>query len=327
VTFAALVQLGPSYRFPHGGARHGYRDGPVWYGDLFLKGYGDPTLGTLGLKRLAAQLRELGIRRVTGRVLGDESWFDARRIVPTWEPQFYVYESPPLSALAVDRDRYHGLVGREPALAAAAELQELLHARGIVAGRPGVGRAPAGAFALASLYSDPLPDVLAFMDRESDNYTAELVLKELGAEVGDGGTSAAGAAVVRRVLAERDVPLGGVRIVDGSGLSRADRLTARALSAILVQSWIDPDLRDPVWRALAVAGVNGTLEDRLRRAPARGVVHAKTGTTGVASALSGFVRDRYAFAVIQNGHPISTYWARTAQDRFAQALAREAALP
>jgi D-alanyl-D-alanine carboxypeptidase/D-alanyl-D-alanine-endopeptidase (penicillin-binding protein 4) len=305
----------------------GYRDGPVWYGDVFLKGYGDPTLTTLGLKRLAAQLRELGIRRVTGRVLGDESWFDARRIVPTWEPQFYVYESPPLSALAVDRDRYHGLVGREPALAAAAELQELLHARGIAAGRPGVGRAPAGAFALASVNSDPLPDVLAFMDRESDNYTAELMLKELGAEVGDGGTSAAGAAVVRRVLAERDVPLGGVRIVDGSGLSRADRLTARALAAILVQSWIDPDLRDPVWRALAVAGVNGTLEDRLRRAPARGVVHAKTGTTGVASALSGFVRDRYAFAVIQNGHPISTYWARTAQDRFAQALAREAALP
>ena len=48
---------------------------------------------------------------------------------------------------------------------------------------------------------------------------------------------------------------------------------------------------------------------------------AKTGTTRTASALSGFVRDRYVFAVLQNGRPISTYWARLAQDRFATALA------
>ena len=48
---------------------------------------------------------------------------------------------------------------------------------------------------------------------------------------------------------------------------------------------------------------------------------AKTGTTSAASALSGFVRDRYVFAILQNGRPISTYWARLAQDRFATALA------
>jgi D-alanyl-D-alanine carboxypeptidase/D-alanyl-D-alanine-endopeptidase (penicillin-binding protein 4) len=171
------------------------------------------------------------------------------------------------------------------------------------------------------VYSAPLPEIVAFMDRESDNFTAELLLKELGAEVGAAGTSAAGAAVVMRALASAGIPTAGVRIVDGSGLSLGDRLTARAVSALLLVAWNDFDLHEPLLRALPVAGVNGTLEDRMRRAPARGVVRAKTGTTSAASALSGYVPGRYAFAVIQNGRPVATYAARSAQDRFAQALA------
>jgi len=75
--------------------------------------------------------------------------------------------------------------------------------------------------------------------------------------------------------------------------------------------------------ALPVAGVNGTLEDRLRARPARGNVFAKTGTTSEASALSGYVRDRFAFAVLQNGSPISSWWARVAQDRFVAVLAAQ----
>lgn len=325
VTFAALRELGPYYRFRTEVIGRGYQDGPVWVGDLVLKGYGDPTLSSQGLTRLAAQLREAGIRRVTGRVLGDESWFDARRTVAGWRPGYYIFESAPLSALVVDGDWYRGRMAREPALAAATRFAEVLHARGLQTGTASTGRASADDFALATVYSDPLPAVLATMDRESDNFIAELMLKTLGAEAGDAGTSAAGAAVVTRALREAEIPLRGVRIVDGSGLSRSDRITPRALAAILVASWVDPDLRDPVWSALAVAGVNGTLDRRLTTAPARGAVRAKTGTTAVASALSGYVRDRYVFAVVQNGRPVATYWARAAQDRFAQALARAAA--
>ena len=73
--------------------------------------------------------------------------------------------------------------------------------------------------------------------------------------------------------------------------------------------------------ALPVAGVSGTLEGT----PAlgcRGRVLAKTGTTNAASALSGYVTGRYAFAILQNGHPVVDWWARRAQDRFALALAR-----
>src|SRR5205823_10806522 len=121
------------------------------------------------------------------------------------------------------------------------------------------------------------------------NFTAELITKELGAEVGTAGTTAAGAAVVVRDLAAAGIPLAGVRIVDGSGLSLEDRLTARALSTLLLTAWDSPALQQPFWSALSVAGVNGTLEDRMRRRPARGAVHAKTGTTSQASALSGYV--------------------------------------
>jgi serine-type D-Ala-D-Ala carboxypeptidase/endopeptidase (penicillin-binding protein 4) len=159
------------------------------------------------------------------------------------------------------------------------------------------------------------------MDRDSDNFIAEELLKTLGAEAGDGGTTAAGAAIVMRDLVAAGIPQAGVRIVDGSGLSLDDRLTARVISLLLTYAWNDPDLRQPVWAALPVAGISGTLEDRMERAPARGVVRAKTGTTDRASALAGYVRDRYAFVVIENGRPIATSAARKAQDRFATALA------
>ncbi|MGH3131026.1 MAG: D-alanyl-D-alanine carboxypeptidase, partial [Gaiellaceae bacterium] len=145
----------------------------------------------------------------------------------------------------------------------------------------------------------------------------------LGAVQSGRGTTAAGAAVVRQVLAAAGIPLGGVRVDDGSGLSLRDRLTADALVTILVAAWDDPLLRGSFLASLAVAGENGTLEHRLRKAPVRGQVFAKTGTTSLASALAGYVTGRYAFAVLQNGPPLSTWWCRQAQDRFVTVLAGE----
>ena len=288
VTYAALVSLGVGYRFRTEVVSPGFQDGATWHGNVYLKGLGDPTLTSLGLKRLAAQLKRAGIERIDGRVVGDESWFDQRRTAPGWKSSFFLFESPPLSALVVDHGVYHGRLSLQPALAAAGRFKQLLRARGIVAGRASVGRAPTGAYALAHVESAALPKVLQEMDRDSDNLTAELMLKQLGAELGGGGTTAAGAAVALHDLAAAGVPLAGVRIADGSGLSLDDRLTARALVSLLVAAWNNPELRAVFWRSLAVAGENGTLENRMERAPARGVVRAKTGTTNQASALSGY---------------------------------------
>ncbi len=321
VSFTALRELGPSYRFRTELLGSGYQEDRVWHGDVFLKGFGDPTLTSFQLDGLATQLSELGIVRIAGRVYGDESWFDAQRTAPGWKSSFFIGECPPLSALIVDRAWYDHHTAHQPALAAAGRFKVLLRTHGIASGVVGLARAPDDAYALAQVESDPLSEVVAEMDRESDNFSAEMLLKDVGAEVGDAGTTAAGAAIVVRDLTAAEVPLDGVRIVDGSGLSLDDRLTARALAALLVAVWNDPDVRDPFWRSLPVAGVSGTLETRLREGPARGAVRAKTGTTDRASALSGYVGDRYGFAVLQNGWPVSAWSARKAQDRFATALA------
>jgi PBP4 family serine-type D-alanyl-D-alanine carboxypeptidase len=174
---------------------------------------------------------------------------------------------------------------------------------------------------LASVSSPPLLHLLRAVNRESDNFTAEILLKHLGAVRGGQGSTPAGAAVVREALRAGGVSLAGVRIADGSGLSLLDRLTADALVDILAAAWADPLLRGSFLASLAVAGRNGTLENRLRRPPVVGQVFAKTGTTFRASALSGFVVGRYAFAVLQNGPPLSPWWCRQAQDRFVTVLA------
>jgi len=269
-------------------------------------------------------VRAAGIRRVSGSVLGDESYFDSRRTAPGWKSSFYINDSAPLSALTVDRTWFHTHHSRAPAAAAASLFKDALRKQGVIVTGPALrGIANPDAQPLGAVLSPPLSQIVRFMDRESDNFTAELLLKQLGAADGAVGTSARGAAQVRATLNEAGIPVAGVRIVDGSGLSQLDRLTARAIVGILQAAWNQPELKPSFVAALAVAGRSGTLRDRLRGSPARGVVLAKTGTTAIASALSGFVRKRYAFSVLENGHPISSWWARRAQDRFATVLASQ----
>jgi D-alanyl-D-alanine carboxypeptidase/D-alanyl-D-alanine-endopeptidase (penicillin-binding protein 4) len=296
VTYTALETLGPDFQVETDVLGQGGLVGTTWRGPLILQGHGDPTLSRADLNTLARQVRAAGIRKVAGAVLGDESYFDSRRTAPGWKPSFYINQSAPLSALTVDRTWFHTYHSPAPAAAAAALFKDALRAQGVlVTGRAVRGTASGDAQELGQVLSPPLAV----------------------------GTTAAGAAQVRTALADAGIPLAGVRIVDGSGLSPLDRLTARALVGILQAGWEDPTIRAPFVSALAVAGRSGTLKDRLRTPPARGVVLAKTGTTSVASALSGFVRQRYVFSVLQNGSPVSYWWARRAQDRFATVLARQ----
>jgi D-alanyl-D-alanine carboxypeptidase/D-alanyl-D-alanine-endopeptidase (penicillin-binding protein 4) len=324
ITFAALETLGPDYQIETDVLGKGELVGTTWRGPLVLQGHGDPTLSHADLSQLARQVRAAGIRKVVGAVLGDESYFDSRRTAPGWKASFYINESAPLSALTVDRTWFHTHHSRVPAAAAAALFKEALGRQGVVVtGRAVRGAASGDVQQLAEVLSPPLAQIVRFMDRESDNFTAELLLKQLGAASGAVGTTEGGAALVRTALATAGIPLVGVRIVDGSGLSPLDRLTASALVGILRAAWEDPQIRTPFVSALAVAGRSGTLMHRMRWPPARGFVLAKTGTTSVASALSGFVRQRYVFSILQNGHPVSSFWARRAQDRFATVLASQ----
>ncbi|MGA9762951.1 MAG: D-alanyl-D-alanine carboxypeptidase/D-alanyl-D-alanine-endopeptidase [Gaiellaceae bacterium] len=321
ITLAALTRLGPGYRISTEVLGEGEQQGSEWVGDLVLKGYGDPDLSTGDLKQLARQVRAAGIRSVSGDLIADESFFDRSRTAPGWKSSYLINECAPLSALSLDRGH---VTSASPPLVAARAFAQLLASRGVTVNgeaRPGV--ASADALQIALVESPPLWKLLRFMDRESDNYSAEMLLKQVGANENDQGTTANGAAAVASVLTDAGIPMAGVRIVDGSGLSLRDRLTAAALSQLLVAAWDDTTVRSPFIGSLSIAGRVGTLSHRLRVGPAHGNVYAKTGTTNSASALSGYVRDRYAFVILQNGSPVAAARARAAQDRFVTVLATQ----
>jgi D-alanyl-D-alanine carboxypeptidase/D-alanyl-D-alanine-endopeptidase (penicillin-binding protein 4) len=331
VAVTALDRLGPTFRIPTKVLGQGQLEANgVWRGRLYLKGYGNPALKTHGLNRLVNKLQAKGIVKVTGAIAGDESYFDRIRVGPGWKPSYYKEESPPLSALVVNRARIDGHIASDPARAAALLFKRRLVAAGIkVGGRVIKAAARPDATLLGRVRSPAVRRLVRRMDLVSDNFYAEMLLKKLGAVVRESGTTAAGARVVRAELRQRGVSMTGVRIADGSGLSDYDRLTAKAVAMLLISAVSDDAIRGPFVASLPIAGVSGTLEDRMKNPPAYRHVYAKTGTTDRASALSGYVTNgalspRYVFAILQNGNPIPWWYARQAQDRFAQVLARAA---
>ena len=146
--------------------------------------------------------------------------------------------------------------------------------------------------------SEPLSDLLRDMWLPSDNLAAELLLREIGF-VHDGapGTTAHGLAAERAWLAAHGVDATAYALADGSGLSTYDRITPRALVAILRAAWDGP-YRDAVLDALPVAGVRGTLASSFAGTPAQGHVFAKTGTLAHVAALAGYAANAAHGAVI-----------------------------
>ena len=310
-------------------------DTGVWRGDLYLVGGGDPTFGSSGfaqraygaqgasVEALAEQLERAGVRRVAGRVYGDESRFDALRGGPESGYRTSIWVGP-LSALAFNR----GLAAESgtsfqatPAAFVAARLTDALRRRGIsVRDRPAAGPAPRAADTLAAVRSPPMSRLIALTNKPSDNYLAEMLLKDLALQAGGRGTTAAGA----RIAAGFASRIGGrpARLADGSGLSRANRASPYRIVRLLL-ALRERDDYAAFLRSLAVAGRDGTLAPRMRRGPARGHCRGKTGTLSNVSALSGYCRarsgDTYVFSILMNG--VDPYGARGLQDRMLQALA------
>lgn len=292
-------------------------DGSTVKGNLYMVGGGDPLLTT---RRYAAQLRfpdqpqtdldavadkvvATGIRQVTGSIVGDASRYDSERGVPSWPSRYFAQaQVAPLSALLVD-DGWAPGVGPagDPALQAAAVMTELLRARGVVVdGAPSTGAAPGDATALLDVPSLTIGQLAAQALSFSDNTTAELLLKEIGRVKGNVGSTAAGVDAVMKWAADRSLPLEGVKIVDGSGLSPENRLTCALLTVALGTE--GPE--SVVAGGLAVPGQPGTLHDRFLQPPLRDSVRAKTGTLNGVSALSGWLKTTsglpIAFSMIIN---------------------------
>jgi D-alanyl-D-alanine carboxypeptidase/D-alanyl-D-alanine-endopeptidase (penicillin-binding protein 4) len=317
-TSTALLRLGPDTTFDTVVRVAGRIDAfGVVHGNLYLVGGGDPTFGDDDIGRLAAQVALAGITRVKGRVVGDESYFDTLRGVPSsgyaWSP-----DVEPLSSLAYDRDVAHHSYVSAPAVRAAQALTDALRRRHIKVGRSPIRRStPAGARRVAVVRSPPLKTFIRLTNQPSDNFYAETLIKDLGARLGRGGTTAAGAAVVRRQAARLGLH---PRVYDGSGLSRSDRSSPRHVVSLLRDMMRHPGFT----QSLAVTGRSGTLADRLRHAPASGRCRGKTGTLRDASNIAGFCRTLHGhtvlFAILMNAvYPPS---AHVLQDRMVQAIVR-----
>ena len=338
VTTAAVLQTwGAAHRIPTQvlAATAPSSDG-VLHGDLYLRGLGDPSLSTLSYQRevielktssvqgLARRLKALGLRRVHGAVVGDESFFDSLRVGVGWNPGEQD-DCGRLSALSVDEALHNGNRIKDPPLQAARALTAALRQDGIkVDDAPGTGVTPAGASLLVQQLSAPMGRLLRHMDKESDNFFAETLVKGLGRDLYGEGSTDAGVQPGREVLAQLDAPLGSFAIVDGSGLSYADRLTTDDLVRLLVAMYRRPDF-PTFYNALSVAGRDGTLEYRMRGTAAQGNAHAKTGSLDIAASLSGYVTSAdghlLAFSMLCNA-PQLNYWNTTSTyDAMVAALA------
>ncbi|MEX2288843.1 MAG: D-alanyl-D-alanine carboxypeptidase/D-alanyl-D-alanine-endopeptidase, partial [Mycobacteriales bacterium] len=290
VGVSALVALGPTARLRTEVARRALPVNGRLDGDLWLVAGGDPYLTMLGLRALARDVRAAGITVVTGDVRLDDSRYDPRRTAAGWKPSFMPRQAGPLSAMAVDGNRWRTDQAflRDPAFPAAVRFRDFLRAEGVtVSGTVRRERRPAGAVTVAERVSGPIPAVVRRALKDSDNFAAELLLKEVGRVVRGDGSSAGGVTAMRDVLGRQAVPVG--RSSDGSGLSADNRQTT-AGQVLLLQA-ADSSGSGPQFRAsLPVGCRDGTLRRRYCGTAADGRVTAKTGTLAGVRALSGYTR-------------------------------------
>ncbi|HMF61848.1 MAG TPA: D-alanyl-D-alanine carboxypeptidase/D-alanyl-D-alanine-endopeptidase [Vicinamibacterales bacterium] len=163
---------------------------------------------------------------------------------------------------------------------------------------------------LASTPSPPLREIAIVLMKVSQNLYAETLLKALGAARGGLGTAEGGRVAVRAVFDAWGVPRDAYTMYDGSGLSRYDYVTARALTTVLEHMYRDPRHRDAFLATLPIAGRDGTLASRLDHTRAAGNALAMTGSISNVRSLSGFVRTRddetLVFSILANGFPIAS---------------------
>ncbi|MFN2421157.1 MAG: D-alanyl-D-alanine carboxypeptidase/D-alanyl-D-alanine-endopeptidase [Gemmatimonadota bacterium] len=404
-TASALDRLGPDFQY----TTSLYADGTVLpngtlTGDLILVGRGDPAISgrfygdstTYVFDRMAQGLREKGIRRVTGRLIGDTSYFDDRLVGPGWESgNLLWWYGARASALAFNDNVV--TVEVRPGSYAGAPAEVLFHPhtddlvvdnRVVTAGRRGGrsvgirrrpeiggyeiwGRVALGgppvrhvvavdnppAFVLSVLrdrleragiqvagedqvvwqrgqltrrrwtllvsHTSPrMIDLVRVVNKSSQNFFAEQILKTLGAVFHSEGSFQGGAKVVHATLQGLGVSSRSLVVTDGSGLSRWNLVTARTTAELLVAMRYHPYFGE-YYASLLIAGYDGDPR-RLDAPEALGNVHSKTGTLRGVSALSGYVTtsdgELVAFSVISNG--LGKGSAIAVEDAVAERLAR-----
>jgi D-alanyl-D-alanine carboxypeptidase/D-alanyl-D-alanine-endopeptidase (penicillin-binding protein 4) len=261
-------------------------------------------------------------------------------VAPVVMPADTSLPRPPRPSLTIRKDTLNGdvLVGgsivamdsatlvvthRDPSAAFIAAFREALALKGIAVGDEAIP-ASLAADTLVTFLSPPLREILPPFMKPSQNQIGEMLFKTIGLERGAGGTAQAARAVVEQQLQAWGATPSGYVVRDGSGLSRYDYISPETIIHIL-----DAMRRDTAFTvfydAMPIAGVDGTIRNRMRGTPAAANVRAKTGSVAQARSLSGYVRalngDTLMFSILANNWNVPAARVTAAADSIAARLA------
>jgi D-alanyl-D-alanine carboxypeptidase/D-alanyl-D-alanine-endopeptidase (penicillin-binding protein 4) len=373
----ALKKVGPDYRFHTRLYAVGRIEGTVLKGDLYIKGFGDPSLVTEQMWILVNELKNLPITKIEGNIIADNSYFDGQGRLKSWSsykgPDAYlapmgalsfnfntvtVYVEPGKSVgerprVVVDpdidylrirnkavttgnkRSRRKLIVNRlerkgydeiivkgrltknvarkrfflnvtDPQRYTASAFKRFLNQAGVqVTGKVKRGLVPKGATLVVDHESPPLGRILRGLNKFSNNFIAEQILRTLGAQfMGEPGTTENGVLLLQEYMQELGYTPDQYRMVDGSGLSKTNLVTPDQVIALLEDAHSDLSIFPEFISALGVMGLDGSVEDRMDHNKEAQKIRVKTGTLNHVSALSGYFQsqdgERFAFSILLN---------------------------
>jgi D-alanyl-D-alanine carboxypeptidase/D-alanyl-D-alanine-endopeptidase (penicillin-binding protein 4) len=332
LSMALLNEVPDTLRIATSAATTGAARGPVVLGNVYILGRGDPSItggGRFGknlpfeptrLALLARRIRDAGIKRIEGAIVGSTGYFAHDWWAPGWRPYFPAQEVALPSALTFEGNVRNDRHTDRPEYWAARSLTRRLEAIGVrVTRRPDAGPSPGRLDRIAQVRSRPLPELLRYTNRQSSNFFAEVLGKRLAVErTGLVGTIARAARSIERFAASNHVSLAAH---DSSGLSYHNRVSPQGLTRLLAA--VERKPYGALLRSTLPGAGQGTLAHRLNSVRVR----AKTGTLSGISALSGWVwlrrRSTWAeFAILSRGMPKTT--AASIEDRVVRIISRSA---
>ena len=308
-------------------------------GNLYLKGFGNSTFTESDLESMINFLLSKGITKIEGDIIGDDTYFDNIYTREDWiEDEKANVKLPAISALVLDRNRtivrqkirrrYRNVTQnfKDPPLFISSKLKSMLKSAGInVIGSSKKGITPDKAFHLTE--SDiKLKDLIALINKHSDNFLAECLFKTLGAETsGLQGNSFYSQQAIQKFIKGNNIYAEGTEIVDGSGISRFDHATPLAIAGVLEKMYFDLSHFDDFYNSLSIAGEDGTLRGRLRETDGENNFRGKTGSLNGVSSLAGYLKDANGdmlivtiiFEYTKGGH----HYYRGIQDKIVSILA------
>ena len=304
-TITALSLMGPEYKLNTVIYAENQVSQGILHGNIYLKGYGNSLFTGEDLADMVNELKQKGITKIAGDVVADDSYFDDEYRRSDWiEDEQGDAGMPPVSAIVIDRNMFSTTVkGRRgtyrtrsakvanPPLSAANKFCNELKKSGItVTGKAVSGTTPKTAVELTKR-GVALKELIKTINKRSDNFLAECLYKTLGAFHSKiEGSSFYSSQAEKSFLSKNDIITDGGEIVDGSGLSHSNQISARGLVNLLEWAYSNLPCFDDLAKSLSVAGEDGTLRNRMLDSDASAHFFGKTGTLNGVSTLAGYLK-------------------------------------